>query len=599
MERNTRRLSTFFADNWAFVFMFLLFSFINLSIPIINDGWGNHSVYDQLGGFLPLLRYMSSWYQWMNGRIVATVLCGFLERNKVLLDLVNAATMAGISFCVCRLFDCTRQKIFVVLLSVTTFLLVPDSVRVEVYFYATTIYVFPILLILLFGLSLKKYLSSPSEFQRRDFIVMCVEAFACAAWIENISFGFTAAVWLIVLYRCLKNKKADASLLWVAVLSTVALLTLVLSPGIRLHRQVTSQNTSFFTTLFNNLADMIQVIILSNLPLMILFIAALLFYISFNKKIFGSKMARTIYTFYLVFLLLLLAYQYLTPKYGFPPVFAFLFPVSGRDVFGIVVWILIILSFYIPLFLSEDRVLFSLLYFIALFSLLPMCVVDSTNQGARIDSISIFMVCCLIVGLFARTEISRNEIKKALVVACSCLLFLSADKYVLLCNQISDIQTERETLIGDAVLLQREGKWDFNRVLTLPRFSRQELPYGASPDEGTDEAIFHFPLLLSYYHLDSETKVAFNDIPNVLRVESRAGEITMTNEPVHPEDIVSYHYLVAEGGQAVVSTQSNSPSFKFKDTLGARACYYTFQCILTDRAGNTTTVNSYKTVEKK
>lgn len=174
--------------------------------PMMYDGWAGPFYYKQFGGLIAWFQYvMGPFREWVNGRVASNFFCGILESftSEIPLDVVGALVLAGILFCLFRLFN-LQHRVLVACLYSAFLIFMPYTLRTYVVQIALLQYLAPILFFLLMLILLKRYENNESH--QAVWLLYPLSVIACT-WMENTSlaYGIILAVSSFRLMICHKK----------------------------------------------------------------------------------------------------------------------------------------------------------------------------------------------------------------------------------------------------------------------------------------------------------------------------------------------------------------------------------------------------------
>lgn len=188
---------------YGLIFVFAVYMFS--SLPLIQDAWVGAEYYSSQENVVTAVRDAIISYNSDNGRVLAKIIVGFFERNKALLDLANSILFTVIVYWSTKIIfgdrrlskDCIGE-----LVSFLVMIAIPVAVRREVYFYASMIYVFPILTFVLFLEYIQK-IERNEQVSTVKLVVLCV---LNAGWIEHVGLAFLSVLLVLFIWAFFKKK---------------------------------------------------------------------------------------------------------------------------------------------------------------------------------------------------------------------------------------------------------------------------------------------------------------------------------------------------------------------------------------------------------
>ena len=191
----------YFGIGIAIALVFFTFFTMYRIVPMMYDGWAGKFYYPNINGILQYIKYICvDFYQWINGRIMSNIICGFLESfsSEIILDFFNAFVMVGIYLAIAYILKIKKGFVWGILLFMSMMLLISNEMRMEVLFYANTAYLVPVLLILLYYIFLEKLLSNKETINKNKqvklIIILSIIGFSICTWMEHIAVGFAIII---------------------------------------------------------------------------------------------------------------------------------------------------------------------------------------------------------------------------------------------------------------------------------------------------------------------------------------------------------------------------------------------------------------------
>lgn len=574
-----------------YILVFIFFFCVFWKIPLVHDSWAGQ-VYNKSNNFMDWVISRVYGYYTLNGRIIAQIVVGFFERNKLLLDLANALLMV----CLIALMNKSikmQKKAGSIIFLWTLLLLVSTSIRVEVYFYATMIYLVPLVLFFFFLWYVQVYQEKKWNTNIGKFIFLCILGILNSCWIEHTGFSFVFVLGIYWIIDIIKNRKINMHFTVFQMLNVVSFFFMICSPGLKTQRQFESQDGRM-TLIMTNVAKTIQAVVYEHKMLMlILILSCMLFMMNKRKRTVIFIAYEISMGFYLILFSINLLFEKL-PDCRLPEFI--ILNALQNSIYG-KIWTLcggiLVVFIFLTILFHTQRIKLEFVLLTGLFSLLPTIV--TPNFGYRVCFFSIVLFMYIIVSMYYEIQWNTSWGKTITQLGILFALFVQVDMYSILVSNISDIQKERENRIELVKNEQRLGEWDYERTLTLPLFSNQQLYLGASPEPYYDN--IHYNAFLDFYKLNPKTLVVFNDNNDELRVNVNSN----IKFEVFPEEIdkdYMFQFYILNNGQIVwTSDQTNKKVMVAKLPL-EKGIYY-FKCEIKDELGNIKEVYSAKIYTKE
>ena len=496
------------------LFMFLLFFSIYHIVPMMFDGWAGKFYYPDTDGIFNYILYIiGDYYKWINGRISSNIICGFLESfsSEIPLDLFNTSLIIGIYVIIYLILkDKGKNGNYTMglLLFSALILRIPSEMRKEVLFYANTAYVMPIFLIVLFYYFYQKFQNSQKPDTKKYLIIMSIISFLISTWMEHIAVGFTIVLGFIFLINIIKKDKKGFLILIPTAVSALGNLIMFLAPGLRTSRVIVNTESSIFEIVSHNISLLYFDLISKNLIIfIILFIFSFILIIK-NKKL--KKVFKFLLLISFIFLIITLILRLISSvtflPYNFNNLLNYIYPIYSCPSFCLMILMLILIlgTLLSVILISENRNFLTYLYFIALFSLAPMCL--TPNTGARISSVGFFLLACITIIIMQEITKKTKVSKTVMIVTCFFVIF-AFDKTILLGRRIYQTNSKRERIIENVRNKQELNEWDYSDFVILPLFEEDDILQRGQ----TSINSFHYPQFLKAYGLDSRTKVLFSN----------------------------------------------------------------------------------------
>lgn len=567
----------------VYLMVFALFVYIFRKIPLIQDAWAGQ-IYNSSTNFVNWIGRCFPLYFTLNGRIIATIFVGFFERNEWLLDLANAIFMTAIVYLLENL-STKKKNIFSISLSLLFVLLVSANIRTEVYFYATMIYIMPVVWFFSFIMYVPVYLK---DRRISRFAVLCVLGILNAGWIEHCGFAYVFMVGISWLIYTVKNRKVNLRFTFFEFLNGITFLIMAFSPGLRLQRNLESSENSVIT----NIKLTLQAVIFEHKFFAFVLVIICAVYVG---KTWKNKVAIIIYQT-IAFAYALLFLNDIFSTYLGIKCFSHIGELDClqkgyRGIICIGIASVTIVLLLIALCTAKQRKKMLFIFGTAIFSFLP--TIFTPNFSYRTCFFGGILLMSLAEMLFYEINIEQKHVRDISNIILILALAVQIDLYMILTANISQIQEEREARIEQVKDKQRIGDWDYNKTLILPSFSPDLLYAGASPEPYYD--IIHYNIFLNFYGLNPDTLVIFSNELNELRIEEDAHEIKMEvlqNEQIEQEKY-TYVFYIMQGGQPIWASEETESRIITIETPNVEGqCY--FRCDIIDQDGGVQEVYSAK-----
>lgn len=578
------------------VIYFMIFSFffaVFWQVPLIQDEWAGQ-VYNSSYDFVQWILKNFTLYFTLNGRVIAQIVVGFFERNELMLDLGNAILMTLLVYSIVKLFEREKQIFFTITIW-GLLLMVSTNMRLEVYFYATMIYLVPVVLLVAFVLTYHSFIKHNKEISRKQFGILCLLGVLNSGWIEHSGFAFVFSLGIYWIFRVIKDKKINLRFTIFEFLNGITFLIMILSPGLRLQRTI-KPSGSLLALVNNNLSLTVQGVIYENKLIFCILVCACIIFINQhkNKK---NKKVLCIYQAVMILYAGVFVLNILHEAIGIKiPIFLIQQATTWWKYGKIwcVCGIVLILLVLIPILFNSKKNEMVFAYFVGMFSLAPTIV--TPNFGYRICFFALMLIIFLTAGIIADIKYKDNILFSMRILVSVVLVFF-IDFYSILIANINEIQNKREQIIELVQNEQIMGTWDFRKTLILPVFPENLLFASASPHAYYDPE--HHWFFKNFYKLSTNTLISFSNYNNELQVSLMDdGMINFKMIPENTDIPYEYEYYILQDRQIVWdSGRMASNELQIPLPLLFTKGSYAFMCHMIDAQGNAIEVFSAKVID--
>lgn len=566
-------------DKLIYIFIGIFFIYIFKRIPLIQDAWVGGDFYSgQVNIFTAILATIKLYFT-LNGRLIAGIVVAFFERNETVLDITNTVILMSIVFYITRIIWGRKNKNIGILVSFVMLLLVANTIRTEVYFYATMIYIVPVLALLVF----LDELYNLEIVTAKKRVLLISLAIINTGWIEHTGFGFLVALVFLVIIAYYRKNSNSRVLVESCIAGICTFLIMIKSPGLSANRQFKTQG-ELVQMVISNIVYTIDTMITQQI-LMILLIVITSALIFFKKRDFWGLVFNTIIA---IILIINNVSFYLGVEL---PNFLILKNIGdNRNIFigwGIIIFFIICID---VLKNNTNKVRFSFMAGIA--SLIPIII--TPNFGYRICFFAAICLGFIIVENLKILLIEYDKIDKYIYIIILCLLIIRVDEYSLAVEKIHKIQKEREIILNEVYVEQKLGKWDYNETVIIPIFPPGLLYADASPQKYIDP--IHYACFLNFYGLSEKTLVLFSNNQDVLNVRVSENKVYMCAS-LDNEQNSSIEYCVENNGEIIDAVSGNyneEVCIDIPDTLSGITRFY---CKYNVDSGNEIILYAVKYIE--
>lgn len=577
----------FFETYGLIILMFIFWGVVFWQIPLVQDSWAGQ-IYNSQSDIFTWMKNASQLYFTTNGRIISFIVVGFFERNEMLLDVANAVFMTLLVWLMSKTIrNEASYKMSVLIWGLL--LLASVRIRTEVYFYATMIYVLPVLFFILFILYVQMYKNISGISEKTKFVILCIIGIINSGWIEHSSFAFVFILGIYWLVDLIKNRKINIKFTVFELLNGITFIIMMFSPGLRLQRQISSEG-SLWNTIVTNMGYTVQAIIYDHKMLFLILIIAsmIVVYQKVEKKSILFGLYQFIMALYALVLGVNLVFDFLGGQ--LPEILVInanvWYPYS---MLWSILGIILILLLFIPLLFTGCKKELIFAYWVGMFSLAPTII--TPNFAHRICFFAYVIIVFITAGVIADIDLKQKRERNIVICLIVAILFVQIDRYAILLANINKIQEKREYLIELVKEEQLLGIWDYDKTLILPRFSEDQLYAAASPQPFND--LIHYQVFLSFYELNPETLVLFSNDRNELRVSEESEGIVLEIIPENPGTEYQYMYYMMSGDEIMWCSESTDDKM-VRVEIPKVSGNYRFVCDMISESGNITSVFSVK-----
>lgn len=265
-----------------YISIFILFIIILFLSPIAGDDWGNY-IEGSKGFYHCISQSIVMYFAW-EGRFVSRVLINILTYHKVLWNIINSIFITSIVFLIIKIVNPQHKKI-ICLLSLLVILLMNiftfSQIVVWVAGNITYLFVIPLLL---------GYFYYLFDYKKNNKFLVCLFAilnFIMPMFIEHMAVILVISNIIFFTYRFVKKRCIDKELLLYLILSIIATLLMLLSPGTKIRsgmENIEFSKLSLFNKIIYNIPNFINYTFVVNYFLLILMVYANIYLIKKHTK---------------------------------------------------------------------------------------------------------------------------------------------------------------------------------------------------------------------------------------------------------------------------------------------------------------------------
>ncbi len=299
-----------------YISIFILFIIILFLSPISGDDWGNYI--EGSKGFYHCISQSIGMYLGWEGRFISRVLINILTYHKVLWNIINSIFITSIVFLIIKIINPKHKKI-ICLLSLLVILLMNiftfSQVVVWVAGNITYLFVIPLLL---------GYFYYVFDYKKDNKFLVCLFAilnFIMPMFIEHMAVILVISNIIFFTYRFVKKRCIDKELLLYLILSIIATLLMLLSPGTKIRsgmENIEFSKLSLFNKIIYNIPNFINYTFIVNYFLLILMVCANIYLIKKHTK---NKLLKYLLLIFVTIIPILNCINYFISNFYMYPLF--------------------------------------------------------------------------------------------------------------------------------------------------------------------------------------------------------------------------------------------------------------------------------------
>ena len=508
-------------DKLIFILEFIYFIYIFYITPPVCDRWMERIGLDKLESFWRCIFTLFRWCAIANARFFSNLFSFLVDYNIIVRSIVNAGMITGCSIMICKMAEQRGHKsILIRFCSVLIFLLSSLELKKEIFYYASTLYIsglFIILLIILLFKSFDKFRNNKTLV--REFYLLI---FIGCTWIENVSVGVFSICVMLFILKFIEERKIDKQYFLCFVCSFLGLLLMALSAKFGSAGRINGASINLKPQIYN-----IYLLICSN----IVFIFILCFVclclarkIEFKRKsmkymaivfwsigVVGASILATKYIYKIVSTDPA-DKNYVEIVYGWS---AFsnsklmkIYNICDKLLLHFLPIIILTSIIYIVFFALKIKSFYALTALVASGS---SFILFFLQQGERIASITIWLLGCVTIIFMAYVcgQIGNN-IKKVFILIMCFLVFMECSDEVLFLQQQRGIANARQEIADNIFLKQQMGSWDYEEAVFMPAFTGTTRELIGEDRKNPEDQDIYYNFFLDYYRLNENTIVKFN-----------------------------------------------------------------------------------------
>lgn len=332
-----------------------------------------------------------------------------------------------------------------------------------------------------------------------------------------------------------------------------------------------------------------QMLVIDNLSIYLLFTIIFIASIAVGKTLSGRKISRVIAIVFASSVAIIIStrmiLQFLFGKWYLPVGKALNFInhtfFDVNKTFPIIFCFVILLFIMIAVFLSPEREKLFVLYCIGMVS--AGVLAGSTYLGARIFSLAIFMIVSITTYIASTIVFKSVDLRKAALLTLSLLTLLGMEKFFFYGEYVRRIETIRLQLIESYRTRIANGLTTEDEWLVLPAYSADAVNPSANP--GVYD--FHMGPMKRYYNLPDDANVIIDTgfaIKAFTTTQVNGSFYRFEVSPLHDVSEYTYTFVVRKNARIIYKSAATTENFYDYEFPGKGT--YTVSCVLSRATGH-------------
>lgn len=480
------------------IIIFGIFFYMSYSTPLCGDDWAFYNNYIDRG----ILGSTYSMYMGWEGRLFTLFFTHAIISHKMLWNIINPLFYVIIYLCIMKIVN-PKNKILSSILVLFFMLTIKDNVRMQTYTWITgsIYYVLPMVLSFIGLTVLLKYFNSECKLKWYEYILLVVPFIYVPLGMENIAFTMLFGLLFVIIYRIIKYKNWNVTLLITLGLMGISFVIWALCPGtsVRVESLGDWGSLTIIQKIIRNTKDVLSYTFIQNKYLIFVLSICIGIYNFVSKKV-NKKLSIIFALIYLIAIIDLLAENVIN-RLSFLSFMNFM--VDESSLFNIVFWLLytvVLLTNAILLAIKDENNLL-VMFFILLGACAASVLFMSPVIGPRLEIYTVYFLMVsviLMIDKMVNNKIIDVVFVVILIMICAYKGKILMDKY----TAVRNIQTQRMAEIdnyheyyycyeGDTIWLER-----------FPIFSVH------SGDVEIDDT-YHMEAFKKYHNIPSDMNVEF------------------------------------------------------------------------------------------
>lgn len=257
------RFKTFIKERKKTIFFLLLFTMLLYFTPISGDDWGNYIV-GKAGIHTSYKTAVGMYYSW-EGRFVSRLLLFFLTYHKILWSFLNSLLIL-MFISICYKFINSDKKKLCYIIPILLLLTVNNNFFTQCYLWiaGNVTYLFPSILSIIVIYNIYKYTNEVGNHCRKSiilkYILLIFFSIIIPMFVENVGCAYVFALFLLIIYYYIINKKISFPLIISLLVSSISLVVMLKSPGsaIRMLSEPDFADMGLFSKIFYNIPNFLR-----------------------------------------------------------------------------------------------------------------------------------------------------------------------------------------------------------------------------------------------------------------------------------------------------------------------------------------------------
>lgn len=471
--------------------IFCFFFIIGILIPYTGDDWNN--LLGHNGNLAVMIKYAINNFNTFEGRFFSRIFDFIFNYYRILWVFVNAFGMTFLYHFMNKVIS--SKKSFITILIIEALLLVDRETFSQIYVWITgnTTYFIPFIF-MIFLIYINRDIFDDNSNCKISIILkifLPFLSFIFSMFVENVSVGIITACLLIIIYRYIKYKKFDYSMIATMLFSAIGLIIMLNSPGTRnrIDDMPEFSSLDLISKLFITIPRQLNYVFIKNSFLIFLLLFVIDYYILKNFKSF--KRLLLLIFMNLIPIITLVQNQYYNFFDRGIKYMVGLLDCSNFLVFLYWLLFLIVCIYLVIKFNKKDNNKVLFFFIIALINHLSMLI--SPLAGGRTSFLPTIMLYICVIILLDGLQLDLLENKKFINFNIICCIMLSTIfiSYYSFCYMLDK---KRQNYIAEQVALGKEEI----EVIMLPKF------YLWNANPWNDWHLYTFKM---YYNIPDNTQI--------------------------------------------------------------------------------------------